>query len=309
MTNEKVLHSAPYKVRYRLKYIRYLNQLIAEHKGPTPVLKSGTSSHAMPRQKPQPLPIVLEKEIRFLGRFISATLDDPTINKLRALHTDKKPVKTIVRMTSAGLTIGEKPSKLSRIKSLYEFIPSYDVHTMTIDRLQRDVVLCIVYLGIAQYEITALRFNTDAEASIFVHAFDEVTNRKPRIDDRSTNRQPIASVLTKEADTNTTYSLASINPRASLGGGLAGSKEFHNWSMSRREQRRRHSNQTPTVYSFSTTGGEEKEEYLSASRSFQNVLLKANGVATLPPQQPGKPVPGVDSTQHQATEVVLYTVY
>ena len=226
----------------------------------------------MPRMKPNPLPIILEKDIRFLGRFVSRTLDDATLNKLRAYNTSKKPIKTRVRLTSSGITIGEKPagisSVLSRPKTTYEFIPNYDVHTLSIDNLQRDVALCIVHLGSVQFEIYAIRFNTDAEANIFVHAFEEVTNRK-----RDLQKLDKPTVSTKEADTNTTDSIESFSQRQQPHLSLAsGSKDSRNWSLTRREQKHRSSSQTPSIYTWKTTGGDEREEFASASRSLQNVL-------------------------------------
>lgn len=220
----------------------------------------------MPRPKPHSLPVVFEKDVRLLGRFVSSAVDEETVSRLRLAHMDKKTIKTHVRLTSAGITIGEKPSKLSRIKSLYECIPSYDVHSLVIDCLQRDVILCIVNLATTQYEVTALRFDTEAEACIFMHAFDEVTNRKVLSVERAKDKHPVAAVSTKEADTNTTNSLVTMNQSQRL----AGSKEkgVRHWSLSRRQQQqRRYLSQAPAGRSLRTTEGEVKdEELVSASR-------------------------------------------
>ena len=154
-----------------------------QHTTDTVVVNGRTTSMASLNKKKTPR-IFIEKKAWFLGRFITRTLTDSSLAKLRAHVRLNKGYKTKLKLTSEGLASGNKSSALLKNKIPYEFTPLTDIKDISTDQVFHNVLLCVFLLTDIQYEITAYRFSDETEARLFQHAYYDLVGRSYSVSPR-----------------------------------------------------------------------------------------------------------------------------
>ncbi len=190
---------------YNASVVSYGSTIVTNPRGPpSTIVVAPSQADDMPSLKRKKSHRVLvERKVRFLGRFYTQAMTDTTLNKLRSHVRLTNGTKTKLKLSHDGLSSGSKYATLFKGKLSYEFTPLRDIADIVMDDQYPNLLMVINRLPDGNYEIMAYKVNINTEGRLFQNTFADLVLKQDR--EEPTMEYPIqVSIMNDNTDGNWT---------------------------------------------------------------------------------------------------------